>query len=478
MMIGIATNTIHAPSRNLVNETITSTTNVATAPTVLMTMERFHSLVRLRPLPLLLQPMADHARLRQRERGEHADDVELDQPVEVGVEHHDQQAREGAQHDDAVGEDEAVPAVRELPRHEPVARQDRRQPREVLIRGVRRQDQDRAGEELHDVEDGPATEHRMGDLSDNRPFLADRDPLDVGRQERDTQEHRHRDGSHDGERLRGVLRPWVTERGHPVGDRLDPGERRGAGRERVQDHEQRDRRGHLRELVGRLQLFHHDRTAAEHALGEPDDQEREDRHDERVRRNGEERPRLADPSQVRQRDQDDEPDRELHLDRRQARGAPRSARTRRRPRTPRPSARSPSATRRLPAVRGTCPGSPGSRCRNRRRSGTPARSGGRRTRRSPAGPRSRAAIGIAYRVPMTLAMSSTRRISSVAYATEERASDENTGSARTFGRRVCSRPSLGTARPRNSRFTTSLIGPFDVVRSIGGCYPVGSATHR
>ena len=79
MMIGMATNTIHAPSTNFVNETMQSTMNVATAPTVLMTIERRHPLLRLVALVLLLQPVPDHPGLRQRERGEHADDVELDQ---------------------------------------------------------------------------------------------------------------------------------------------------------------------------------------------------------------------------------------------------------------------------------------------------------------------------------------------------------------------------------------------------------------
>ncbi len=49
-----------------------------------------------------------------------------------------------------------------------------------------------------------------------------------------------------------------------------------------------------------------------------------------------------------------------------------------------------------------------------------------------------------------LATRSTRRISSVAYATEERASDEKTGSARIFGSSVCSRRSLGD-RPADQR---------------------------
>jgi hypothetical protein len=48
----------------------------------------------------------------------------------------------------------------------------------------------------------------------------------------------------------------------------------------------------------------------------------------------------------------------------------------------------------------------------------------------------------------------TARISSVAYATEESASEENTGSARILGRSVCSRSRLGIGRPTSRRFRT------------------------
>ncbi len=51
-------------------------------------------------------------------------------------------------------------------------------------------------------------------------------------------------------------------------------------------------------------------------------------------------------------------------------------------------------------------------------------------------------IGMANATVPTLATRSTRRISSVAYATDDKASDEKTGSARTFGSSVCSRRSL------------------------------------
>ncbi len=220
---------------------MTRTRNVAAAPMRVDDDRPLPAFRRRLALVLLLQPVADHARLRQRERGEHADHVELDQPVEIGVERQDQQARERAQDDDAVREHEAVAAVGELPRHEPVASQDRGEPREVLVGRVRGEHQDGRGEELHEVEEEPAAEHGMRDLPDDRSFLADRDALDVGRQVRDPDEHRHRDDPHDEERLGRVLGLGATERRHAVGDRLDTRQGGRARRERVQDHEQADR---------------------------------------------------------------------------------------------------------------------------------------------------------------------------------------------------------------------------------------------
>src|SRR5262245_16983043 len=68
------------------------------------------------------------------------------------------------------------------------------------------------------------------------------------------------------------------------------------------------------------------------------------------------------------------------------------------------------------------------------------------------------AIGNARYLAVALAVSRTIRISSVAYATEDSASDENTGSARIFGRRVCSSRALSTARPTRMRFATLVDG--------------------
>ena len=55
--------------------------------------------------------MPDHARLAEREREEDAEDVELDQPGDLGVEGDDQQRSDGREQHDPVGEDEPVAAV-------------------------------------------------------------------------------------------------------------------------------------------------------------------------------------------------------------------------------------------------------------------------------------------------------------------------------------------------------------------------------
>jgi hypothetical protein len=63
----------------------------------------------------------------------------------------------------AVREHQPVAAVGELPGHEPVARQDGREAREVLVGRVGREHQDRRREELDEVEEEPAAEDRVRD---------------------------------------------------------------------------------------------------------------------------------------------------------------------------------------------------------------------------------------------------------------------------------------------------------------------------
>jgi len=87
------------------------------------------------------QPVADHPGLRERECREHADDVEVDQVVDVGVIDPDQERSGSGEDDDAVREHEPVAEVRELAGDEAVVREQCREPREALERRVRREDE-------------------------------------------------------------------------------------------------------------------------------------------------------------------------------------------------------------------------------------------------------------------------------------------------------------------------------------------------
>src|SRR3954469_10409330 len=64
------------------------------------------------------------------------------------------------------------------------------------------------------------------------------------------------------------------------------------------------------------------------------------------------------------------------------------------------------------------------------------------------------AIGMTYCIGAVVATVSARRISPVAYETDDSASDAKTGSASTFGRSVCSRLWLENARPSSTRLAT------------------------
>lgn len=94
------------------------------------------------------QVVLHHARLGQRERGEHAYRVQGDQRVGFATEHDDEHTCQRGQHDHAVREHEAVTAVRELTGQVTVSGDDRRQPGEVGVRGVRRERENAGGREL------------------------------------------------------------------------------------------------------------------------------------------------------------------------------------------------------------------------------------------------------------------------------------------------------------------------------------------
>jgi hypothetical protein len=107
----------------------------------------------------------DHAGLRQGERAEQPDREEWDQGSDVPVKGHKQAGRSDGEGEDAVGVDKPVAPVGKLVGHEPVRRDDRRQPREVSEACVCRQAQDPGRGGLQDNVGGTAAaEHRGAHL--------------------------------------------------------------------------------------------------------------------------------------------------------------------------------------------------------------------------------------------------------------------------------------------------------------------------
>ena len=154
-------------------------------------------------LPSLL-PQAEvalgHPGLRQGERREHAKRVERDHRRDARPEDDDHQAGRRGQRHDAVREDQSVPALRELARHEGVAGVEAGQPREVGERRVGRQDQDQRRADLEHEEEEPP--HRAGAVDglrdarqDRLALVRDRDHLQPGGQERHREERRSRGSS-------------------------------------------------------------------------------------------------------------------------------------------------------------------------------------------------------------------------------------------------------------------------------------------
>ncbi len=220
-----------------------------------------------------------------------------------------------------------MPALGHLPREEAVIRLEAGQPREVGEAGVGRhhQDQHRAGLEgvVEDLPERAVPVDLLADLADHgrrAPF--ERDHLDLGGEDRQTEEHDPQTGAHDHERLPGVLPGRLLERRHPVRDRLDPGDRRAARGKGVQHAEQP---GAVEERVGvelRLMDVALDELADEGQItrgvqprAEPEQHEHVG--DEEVGGNGEHLPGLLHPPQVPVGDQRDEEERDRHLVRRE-----------------------------------------------------------------------------------------------------------------------------------------------------------------
>ena len=191
---GTNTITAQAPCANFVIAITTVTTAVVTAPS---TVDR-----EAVPPAGLAEPEVTlgHPGLRQRERGEHADRVERDQRVDVGLEQITTSTVDGDREtDDPVREDQAVPALGQLARHEVVVRVEVRQPREVGERRCSRRGSGSAWWRSGASGTAPFRRRRC-----RRPPCRPRRsrsscvevgrPVQLQREEREPEEHRRRGG--------------------------------------------------------------------------------------------------------------------------------------------------------------------------------------------------------------------------------------------------------------------------------------------
>ena len=134
-------------------------------------------------------PSDDHAGLGERERQEDPERVERDERRHARVEHHEQECRQPGEGDDSGREREPFPAEGELARHERVARQERRQAREVREGRVGGQRQDKDRRDLDHDEERALPHHDAGDLREHRVLLRRvGDDADRARHEADAEE--------------------------------------------------------------------------------------------------------------------------------------------------------------------------------------------------------------------------------------------------------------------------------------------------
>ena len=200
------------------------------------------------------------------------------------------------QHEDAVGEGEAVALVHELPRQEAVARDDRGEPREVGVRRVRREHEDHRRRRLHQVvENRPAAEDRAAELRDARLGCRRQHVVGVG-ENGDADEHRDGEDGHRHERRRGVLRLGRRECRDAVRDGLDARHRRAAVGERRQQQEASSATAAPRARRKRP-------STGDDRAGDVADRARpamrpRTAHDEEIGRHGEDAARFADAAQV------------------------------------------------------------------------------------------------------------------------------------------------------------------------------------
>ena len=171
------------------------------------------------------EPATDHARLREREGEKDSDGIERDESVSAAAEDHEEERRRPPKDEDAVGEDEAIPARAELPREEAVPGQEEGQSREIGEGRVGREHQDEHGGALDEEVEEALPEDLAGELGDDG-LLDHRSQMVVPRQERDAHEERDEDDAEPPEHDAGVPGFRRLEGGNAVGDGLHAGEGR------------------------------------------------------------------------------------------------------------------------------------------------------------------------------------------------------------------------------------------------------------
>jgi len=170
--------------------------------------------------------MQYHSPLRQSERQEHPDEVQLDQGCQAGIEDEDQQRSKQSQDDDPVGESEPVPEIIELMGHKAILGKHRRQSGEALKGCVGGQDEYRGGHRLHDIEQRAPPKGCVRNLGNHGAlgrFLEDN--VCQSRQQRDPQKHGNRERTHYGQGRCCIARLRLLEGRYAIGDRFDTCER-------------------------------------------------------------------------------------------------------------------------------------------------------------------------------------------------------------------------------------------------------------
>ena len=250
-------------------------------------------------------PVHDHAELRHGEREERAYGEERDEAVGDAAEGDQEGRGDPRQGEDAAGIDEAPPPVREARREVLVEREqpaDPREVREARVGGQREHAEDRAhGDEVEPPPSGDGADDLRDDALVARLARLGRADAVGLREQRDAEQQHHQDRRDGGQRPPGAVHLRLAEDRHGVADRFHSGQRRTPAGECPQE-EPQARGGGRRREPGRR---HDGRGMAvrEHHLPGAEPEGEEQRGDEQIGGEQEGEPRLANASQVDDREQ-------------------------------------------------------------------------------------------------------------------------------------------------------------------------------